>query len=55
MAQVFNVQESEKTIFKKRLIPVSFGIMGISIENPAFSNKPFLYHGKNIIKLSFGF
>ena len=49
MACHYNVKKGEKTLLRKKHIPVSFGIMRIA-ENPKYSTKPFVYHGRNVIK-----
>ena len=50
LSEVYNVRKGQKNILKKRHIPVWFGIMRRSIENPTFSTKPHLYLGKNVVK-----
>ena len=45
----YNVKKGDKTLLCKKHVPVSFGIMRI-VENPKFSTRPYLYHGKDVIK-----
>ena len=45
----YNVKKDDKTLLRKKHVAVSFGIMRVS-ENSKFTTKPYLYHGRSVIK-----